>query len=1283
MKKELKQKNNKTKEDVKLLKTKIKEHPISIKRRLDFEKRRIKEEYRKKLAEKIRITKERLTRKQNKRYDKQQRKINYEIKQAPYKKQDVLYWQFILPQDEEKHDEMINDKIIEVRNKYPIITYGEKIKLEKRVNDISSMFFNDIKSITDINKHLESIYDAQNYAFKINVSYGYVFEEALNMEDYVYWLGHGCDDKRLLDEPMLIRNKKDFSKLINKLELVDEEEFAVKTSEGGKNSRVKALGIYQLFVKIYTLYDPIGAEVELPKILSNSKNIYTAFNNVTHADDKMCFWRCLAKHYNKDVRPINLVKIAKDLFYKYYDSDYIKEKKNTKCNHTSYLGIELYELEDIEIFFNINVNVYKIHVNKDEILAEKVHLHYDSSNKSDSITLGLYENHFIYIKDINKLCKVFRCEQCKKVFTRHDSLTKHQKSDCFELYKDMFVDTVEEFTHDDNIMKKILKYSKSKKSFVYPYFGVYDFESLADYVNKDKGKNTILLNKQVPISFSFGTNYETNIYHEVNNNTNELIKTLVQYFYKAQEEAYKKVMNEYFEYIRFYCLNKLKMIITDEKRHDNDLILFKDQKQIIFTLDKYNRNTIKDVMKIKKWLQFPILGFNNSFYDINVSKDYDFIKMFNPSSAIKQGSRYKSLSNDKICILDMMLYNPVGTSLDKYLKSRETDMIKGHFPYKWLTSYNKLYESKLPDYKFFESDKTTIEEYEKLKNIWTKEKIINMFDYLKYYNNLDVKPLIQAITKHRNFYYDLGFDMLKDAVSLSGLAEKIMFKNSSEQEYENVPYYEVPIYNSKGEYIKDKKVYDNKIYLINEDNKKCFYLLRENNVGGPSIVFHRYHEKDVTRISNVFRKNKKYILDSEGKIIKKIIGFDANALYLWSLSQYMPTSTLKYEEFSDNKNISDLMASTYGFYEVDIEVPDNDEMYNKFSAFPPIFKNSTLNDGSRKLISCMNAKKILLYYPLLEWYLKHGLQVTKVYGMIHCKKCQIFKSFGELVCNERRKGDRDEKYKIICDEIKNIGNSAYGRTSMNKAKHNKTTYETQHQYKKSVSTPYFRDADKYGEVYEVQKRKQTTYQNMPMQISTAILQYAKLKMLQFVYDFLYKYVSKDDFNICYMDTDSLYMSITSENFEDLIKPELKEEYVKDRSNWFPRNDTKEHTIYDNRTMGLFQTEFIGDGMCCLSSKLYYCLRNSNKSHEHYNKDDKFSSKGVQKKNNTSLLNYKNFKTVLHTHIPINCTNTGMRFMNGSIYYYSTNKTALSSKYNKRKIMSDGVSTCPLEENEYK
>ena len=296
--------------------------------------------------------------------------------------------------------------------------------------------------------------------------------------------------------------------------------------------------------------------------------------------------------------------------------------------------------------------------------------------------------------------------------------------------------------------------------------------------------------------------------------------------------------------------------------------------------------------------------------------------------------------------------------------------------------------------------------------------------------------------------------------------------------------------------------------------------------------------------------------------------------------------------------------------------------------------------------------------------------------MIHCKQWRIFKSFGELVSNERRKGDTDEKYKIIGEEMKNIGNSAYGRTSMNKSKHNKTTYETQSQYKKSVGSPYFRDADKYGDMFEVQKRKQKTYQNMPIQISTAILQYAKLRMLQFYNDFLCKYVDKVDFNMMYMDTDSMYMAISADKFEYIIKPDLKEEYTKNRNNWFPRNDTPEHTKYDNRTAGLFKTEFIGDGMVCLCPKLYYCLGEQNKK-------NKFSSKGVQKSKNTKLLNYKNFKKVLRSNVPLYCTNVGMRFIDGSVYYYSAYKTGLSSKYNKRVVMKDGVSTAPLEETEYK
>ena len=43
-------------------------------------------------------------------------------------------------------------------------------------------------------------------------------------------------------------------------------------------------------------------------------------------------------------------------------------------------------------------------------------------------------------------------------------------------------------------------------------------------------------------------------------------------------------------------------------------------------------------------------------------------------------------------------------------------------------------------------------------------------DFLVWYNNLDVKPIREAIGKQSQIYRDKGIDMLKSAISLSGLA---------------------------------------------------------------------------------------------------------------------------------------------------------------------------------------------------------------------------------------------------------------------------------------------------------------------------------------------------------------------------------------------------------------------------------------------------------------------------------------------------------------------------------
>ena len=668
-------------------------------------------------------------------------------------------------------------------------------------------------------------------------------------------------------------------------------------------------------------------------------------------------------------------------------------------------------------------------------------------------------------------------------------------------------------------------------------------------------------------------------------------------------------------------------------------------------------------------------GCNNSFYDINICKDSGFMDCFQAVSSLKMGQKYKTLSNGKICILDQIQYCSGSPSLDAYLKSRKTNAIKGHFPYKWLTRYNKLYENTLPEYKYFESNKTTKEEYDKLFDVWKDNNMTNMFDYLRYYNNLDVVPLVEAITKHRKFYYEKGFDMHKDAISLSGLAERLMFNMSlNECRYnENVSYDEITQYDEEKNKTVTTNVYEDRVYLIDEENKDCFYKLKNNNVGGPAIVFHRYHEKDITRIVRIAKRLKKYDL-IYGSLIKKILGFDANALYLYALSQYMPTGLLTWQSLENcNQSIDELLKSTFGFYEVDIKVPD--ELYDEFSEFPPFFRNCYLKaDNSKKLISCMSSKKMLIYHPLLQWYVDHGLIVTKVYGMIHCKKWKCLETFTKLVSDERRKGDVSDEYKIIGEEMKNIGNSAYGRTSMNKSKHMQTDYEDISQVRKSINSPYFVDADKYGDTYEVSKKKHIINQNIPIHISTAILQYAKLRMLQFYYDFLVKYVDKMDFQMMYMDTDSMYMAITKDKFDDLVKPCMREEYEKDKCNWFPRDDTPEHAAYDKRTAGLFKVEFEGDGMVALAAKLYYVLGCENK--------DKFSCKGVQKKNNSYLLNYTNFKKVLDTHDICYVENSGMRYVNHQVVWYSQYKAGLSAKYNKRHILDDNVSTMPLEEDEY-
>ena len=81
---------------------------------------------------------------------------------------------------------------------------------------------------------------------------------------------------------------------------------------------------------------------------------------------------------------------------------------------------------------------------------------------------------------------------------------------------------------------------------------------------------------------------------------------------------------------------------------------------------------------------------------------------------------------------------------------------------------------------------------------------------------------------------------------------------------------------------------------------------------------------------------------------------------------------------------------------------------------------------------------------------------------------------------------------------------------------------------------------------------------LPLHIGFFVYQYAKLRMLQFYYDFIDMYVERPLFQYCEMDTDSAYIALAGETIDDLITCEHREHYFRHRSEWLPAECCDEH-----------------------------------------------------------------------------------------------------------------------------
>ena len=819
-----------------------------------------------------------------------------------------------------------------------------------------------------------------------------------------------------------------------------------------------------------------------------------------------------------------------------------------------------------------------------------------------------------------------------------------------------------------------------KKFRPYHYFIVYDFEAICQKINEKQTDELEITAKHIPVSVAINDNLTKKPSFIVEEDPKKLIKKFVVELLKRARQIEEKVESAN------YVLGVRRKMNEDDQGDQYGGYLINEARV------KLSKETAKSYVNWVK--QVPVFGFNSGRYDINMIKEY-FVENLTSLSDVnvaKKENSYMFLSTPNFKFLDIKNFLAPGLSYDAWCRAYGCELQKLAFPYEWFDSFQKLNHIGPVKYEeFYSSLKGGItisqEEYQNFCDEFHKRGCVTMKDWLKEYNLADVEPFIEALEKTREQYYPDEIDLLKDAVSIPGVSMTYVLNKALKRKKYSEPDLFAPGEPCKCECSSDdcqkngcekcKEIRDNcEICTKNE----AYEILTKGMIGGPSIVFCRHAEAGVSKIrSHIYR-------EEDAKICRSVQGLDANSLYLFCSGQEMPCGKEKVfhcdPEERDEIIQNVLNDKLFGFFEVDIEVTE--QKRKRFSEFCPLFvisevpesqipqhmKDYKINTGrkmiknNKKLLGVMKTEKILLYSPLLKWYLNHGLQVTKIHRYISYISGRPFKWFPEEVSSARRDADNDKNKKQLGDTAKLKGNSFYGKMIENLEKHISTKFTTDEKLiDKIFRSPFFEDLEEINEgVFEVRQRKKQATITRPYQCGIAVYQLAKLRMLEFYYDFLDKFCDRRDFELIQMDTDSFYMALSANDFDEIIKPEMKELYKEEKKNWLVTDE------YSKRVPGLFKAEFQGKRMIALTSKCYFADSGKDEGVK------KFSCKGVSRRQNK--MNWERYKNALFGSLD-KARNIGFRKRDNHIVTYEQSKLGLSAYYDKRIVHEDGIHTSCL------
>lgn len=553
---------------------------------------------------------------------------------------------------------------------------------------------------------------------------------------------------------------------------------------------------------------------------------------------------------------------------------------------------------------------------------------------------------------------------------------------------------------------------------------------------------------------------------------------------------------------------------------------------------------------------------------------------------------------------------------------------KGVYPYDYMNNIERFKDETLPQKEAFYNKLNEChindEDYLHAQRVWENFKIKNMGQYSDLYVKTDVLLLADIFDNFRNVCHDTyGLDPAW-YYTAPGLSWDSMLKKT-----------------------------DVKIELLTDCDKLLF--IEKGVRGGISQCSTRYGIANNKYLPEQYNSNKPS---------NYLLYLDANNLYGWAMSQFLPIKDFKWANADITPdyylNVPDDNPIGY-ILEVDFIYPFDIHDYNSdFPLAPETSKPPGCKE--KRLLTTLNDKdKYILHYRNLKQYVKFGLKLKTIHRVLQFQQTQWLKQYIDLNTQLRQTATND----FTKNFYKLMNNSIFGKTMENIRKRvNIKLTNNGENAEKWIARSNFQDRTIFDEnLVALHMRKTTLKFNKPITVGMVVLDLSKTLMYEFHYGHM-KEKYKDSLKLLYTDTDSFIYDIET---EDVYKDMLDDIDLFDTSD-YPQDNTYNIPLINKKVIGKMKDETKGKAMSefiGLRSKMYTYKVGGETTKK---------LKGVKRVAIETKIDFEDYQKCLFQNnellVKMNC----IRSKKHNLYSIAINKLALSPYDQKRHVFEDKIST---------